>query len=193
MTTSMIERTRTRAEGSTDINTSIRSEMLAAIPRLRVFAVSLCKNIDRADDLVQETLTRALANIHSFEPGTNMPGWLVTILRNQFHSEYRKYRHEVIGGSDSYTELLRVLPEQEGHVSLSELRAVLPNLPTDQCEALILIGALGFSYDEVAEICGCAIGTIKSRVFRARRELEKLLSVRRKHDFGSDQTMRAAL
>jgi RNA polymerase sigma-70 factor (ECF subfamily) len=167
--------------------------MLAAIPGLRAFAISLCGNADRADDLVQETLIRALANINSFEPGTNMSAWLITILRNLYRSEYRKRRREVEDATGSYAERLRSLPEQEGHLEMEEFQAALGKLPPDQREALILIGALGFSHEEVAKICGCAIGTIKSRVNRARRQLVELLSIESPEDFGPDQTVRAIL
>jgi RNA polymerase sigma-70 factor (ECF subfamily) len=165
--------------------------MLAAIPGLRAFAVSLCGNVDRADDLVQETLIRALANIDSFEAGTNMSAWLITILRNHFRSEYRKRRREVEDAAGLYAERLRALPEQDGRVEMEEFLVALGKLPPDQREALILIGALGFSHEEVANICGCAIGTIKSRVNRARRHLADLLSLEGPDDFGPDQAIRA--
>ncbi len=184
---------RTRATASTRIDTSVRDVMLAAIPRLRVFALSLCRNPDHADDLVQETLIRALANINSFEPGTNMSAWLITILRNYFRSQYRKYRHEVEDMTGSYAERLPVHPEQEGRAMMTKFHAALPKLPTDQREAIVLIGALGFTHEEVANICGCAIGTIKSRVFRARRHLAELLSIKSPDDFAPDWTMRAVL
>ena len=167
--------------------------MLAAIPGLRAFAVSLCGNVDRADDLVQETLIRALANINSFEPGTNMSAWLITILRNFYRSEFRKRRREVEDATGSYAERLRSLPEQEGRVEMEEFLVALGKLPADQREALILIGALGFSHEEVANICGCAVGTIKSRVNRARRHLAELLSIEGPDYFGPDRTMRAIL
>ena len=167
--------------------------MLAAIPGLRAFAISLCGNVDRADDLVQETLMRALASIDSFKPGTNMPAWLITILRNLYRSEYRKRRREVEDATGSYAERLRTLPEQEDHLEMEEFRAALAQLPTDQREALMLVGALGFSHEDVAEICGCAIGTIKSRVNRARRHLADLLSIEGPDDFGPDQTVRAII
>src|ERR1051326_5142301 len=130
----------------------LRAAMLGAVPRLRAFAISLCGNVDRADDLVQETLLRALANIHSFEPGTNMPAWLFTILRNLFRSEYRKRRREVEDPDGSYAETLKTHPEQTSHVEFKEFTAALNKLPEDQREALILIGASGFSYEEAAEI-----------------------------------------
>src|SRR6478609_4490284 len=100
---------------------SVRDAMLAAVPSLRAFAISLCGNVDRADDLVQETMLRALANIHSFQPGTNMSAWLFTILRNLFRSEYRKRRREVEDADGSYADTLTSHPEQHG---LSELLAI---------------------------------------------------------------------
>ncbi len=176
-----------------DDSTSVREVMLAAIPGLRAFAISLCGNVDRADDLVQETLIRALAHINSFEPGTNMSAWLITILRNLYRSEYRKRRREVEDADGKYAENLRSLPQQEGHVEMSEFLVALAKLAPDQREALVLIGALGFSHEEVANICGCAIGTIKSRVNRARNRLAELLSIDSPEDFGPDQTVRAIL
>src|SRR5471032_2383271 len=149
---------------------SVRKAVLGAGPSLRAFAISLCGNVDRADDLVQETLMRALANIESFQPGTNMAAWLFTILRNHFRSEYRKRRREVEDGEGRYAETLKTQPEQYGHVEFREFREALAKLPSDQREALILVGASGFSYEEAAHICGCAIGTIKSRVNRAQND-----------------------
>ena len=167
--------------------------MLAAVPSLRAFGISLCGNVDRADDLVQETLLRALANIDSFQPGTNMSAWLFTILRNLFRSEYRKRRREVEDADGSYAETLKSQPEQPGRVEFEEFRAALSKLPDDQREALILVGASGFSYEEAAEICGCAVGTIKSRVNRARTRLSNLLSINTSDDFGPDATTRTVL
>jgi RNA polymerase sigma-70 factor, ECF subfamily len=181
------------AATSPSLNTSVRNVMLVAIPGLRIFAISLCGNLDRADDLVQETLMRALANIHSFEPGTNMSAWLFTILRNQFLSEYRKRRREVEDGSGVHSARLHSLPEQEGHVKMSEFQTALAKLPISHREALILVGALGFSYEEGAKICGFPIGTLKSRVNRARHRLAGLLSIKTADEFGPDWTMRAFL
>jgi RNA polymerase sigma-70 factor (ECF subfamily) len=175
------------------LDNSVRDAVLAAVPSLRAFAISLCGNVDRADDLVQETLLRALANIDSFEPGTNMSAWLFTILRNHFRSEYRKRRREVEDGDGSYAESLKSHPEQHGRVEFEEFRAALAKLPPDQREALILVGASGFSYEEAAEICECAVGTIKSRVSRARARLAELLAIDSIDDFGPDRTTRAVL
>jgi RNA polymerase sigma-70 factor (ECF subfamily) len=175
------------------LDPSMREAVLAAVPSLRAFAISLSGNVDRADDLVQETLLRALVNIESFEPGTNLPAWLFTILRNLFRSEYRKRRREVEDGDGTYAESLKSQPEQEARVEFREFRAALAKLPSDQREALILVGASGFSYEEAAGICGCAVGTIKSRVNRARTRLAELMSIESLDDFGPDRATRAVL
>jgi RNA polymerase sigma-70 factor (ECF subfamily) len=175
------------------LDPAIRDQVLGTVPSLRAFAISLCGNIDRADDLVQETLLRALAHIDSFEPGTNMPAWLFTILRNLFRSEYRKRRREVEDAEGRYAETLKSHPEQTGRVEFEEFRTALAKLPADQRESLILVGASGFSYDDAAAICGCAVGTIKSRVNRARSKLSALLYVDGAEDFGPDQTVRAVI
>ena len=155
---------------------SLRDDILAAVPNLRAFAISLSGNADRADDLVQETLLRAIANIDSFQPGSNLPAWLFTILRNLFRSDYRKRRREVEDSDGSYAKTLKTQPSQNVHIEFEEFRAALDKLPQDQREALILVGASGFSYEDAAAICGCAVGTIKSRVARGRVALEALLS-----------------
>jgi RNA polymerase sigma-70 factor (ECF subfamily) len=176
-----------------NLDPTVKDAVLAAVPSLRAFAISLCGNVDRADDLVQETMLRALANIHSFQPGTNMSAWLFTILRNLFRSEYRKRRREVEDTDGSYAESLKSQPDQVGRVEFEEFRAALAKLPPDQREALILVGASGFSYEEAADICGCAVGTIKSRVNRARGRLADMLTIESADDFGPDRTTRAVL
>src|SRR6476660_9870179 len=107
------------------IDPGLRDTMLGAVPSLRAFAISLCGNVDRADDLVQETLLRALANIDSFQPGTNMSAWLFTILRNLFRSEYRKRRREVEDSDGHHAESLKSHPEQHGQVEFREFREAL--------------------------------------------------------------------
>jgi RNA polymerase sigma-70 factor, ECF subfamily len=175
------------------LNPALRDQMLSAVPSLRAFAISLSGNIDRADDLVQETLMRAIANIDSFQPGTNMSAWLFTILRNLFRSEYRKRRREVEDTDGSYADSLKSHPEQNSRLEFKEFRAALDKLPPDQREALILVGASGFSYEEAAAICECAVGTIKSRVNRARTRLADLLAIEGAEDFGPDHTTRAIM
>ena len=149
--------------------------LVAAIPHLRAFARSFANDTARADDLVQETLVKAWNGRESFEPGTNFRAWLFTILRNVYFSQHRKLRREVDDPDDQYQNSLAALPEQHGHLDLADFRAALSTLPSDQREALLLVGAEGFSYEEAAEICGCAIGTIKSRVNRARTRLTEIL------------------
>jgi RNA polymerase sigma-70 factor (ECF subfamily) len=172
---------------------NLREIMLAAVPSLRAFAISSCGNADRADDLVQDTLLRALANLSSFEPGTNMPAWLFTILRNLFRSAYRKRRREVEDADGSYAAQLTSLPEQIGRLEMNEFRRALKCLPPEQCESLILVGASGFSYEEAAQICGCAVGAIKSRVNRARSWLAEILSIEDASDFGATRETRAVV
>ena len=163
---------------------SVRDVMLAAVPSLRAFAISLSGNVDRADDLVQGTLVRAIGNIDSFQPGTNMLAWLFTILRNQFRSEYRKRRREVEDADGSYIESLTSAPGQHGYMEFKEVFAAVAKLPLVQREALLLVGASGFSYDEAAAICGTPVGTIKSRTNRARTLLAELLGIDKADEFG---------
>jgi RNA polymerase sigma-70 factor (ECF subfamily) len=166
---------------------SVQDVMLAAIPNLRAFAMSLSGNADRADDLVQETVMRAMASIGSFTPGTNMAAWLFTILRNLFRSQYRKRRREVEDPDGSYLASLKMPPEQFGRLEFKELVEALAKLPDVQREALLLVAASGFSYDEAAAICDVAVGTIKSRVSRARQLLAELLVIDSPAKFGLDR------
>ena len=174
------------------LDPDLRTLLLGAVPSLRAFAISLSGSVDRADDLVQDTLMRALANIHRFEPGTNLNAWLFTILRNLFHSEYRKRKREVEDADGAYAARLATAPEQNAHLDFGDLRLALAKLSPDQREAVLLIGAEGFSYEEAAQICGTAVGTIKSRVNRARRRLSELM-VLDVEDIGPDRLTRAAL
>src|SRR5215213_8395096 len=174
----------------TAIDPSLRDAMLQATPNLRAFAISLTSNVDRADDLVQETLMRAIANIDRFQPGTNMQAWLFTILRNLFHSEYRKRRREVEDADGKYAATLAIQPHQGAHLDFEDLQRALTRLPADQREALLLVGASGFSYEQAAEICGCAVGTIKSRVNRARTRLAELMHLGdMNEDLGPDRVI----
>ena len=162
----------------------LKDEMLATIPSLRAFAFSLCGNGDRADDLVQETLMKAWINQASFTQGTSMSAWLFTILRNVFYSEYRKRRREVEDAEGTMAARLVSVPEQNGHMDLQDLRTALQKLPPEQREALILVGGSGFAYEEAAQICGCALGTLKSRVNRARTAIAALMSIETTGDVG---------
>ncbi len=162
------------------------ADLLAVVPNLRAFSVSLCGNIDHADDLVQETLVKAWSNIDSFVEGTNLRAWLFTILRNIYYSEYRKRRREVADPDGTFAANLATAPAQSGHMDMLDFRAALQQLPSDQREALILIGASGLSYEEAAGVCGVAIGTMKSRVNRARNRLAEMLSITSGEEFGRD-------
>jgi RNA polymerase sigma-70 factor (ECF subfamily) len=155
----------------------VRDAMLAAIPSLRAFAISLSGSVNSADDLVQETVMRAMTHIGSFTPGTNMSAWLLTILRNLFRSQYRKRRREVEDPDGSYVASLKLPAEQFGRLEFKELIEALAKLPYVQREALLLVAASGFTYDEAAAICEVAVGTIKSRVSRARQLLAELLDI----------------
>lgn len=163
-----------------------RAELLSVIPNLRAFAMSLVGTADKADDLVQETLVRAWDKRSSFTPGTNLKGWLFTILRNEFYSQMRKRKREVSDPEGTMSERLSIHPEQVGRLDMEDFKKAVNQLPEDQREALILVGASGFSYEEAADICDCAVGTIKSRVSRARTHLAKILSLEGDGEYGPD-------
>ena len=171
----------------------VRKAMLAALPSLRAFAMSLAHSPDHADDLVQDAIVRALANIRKFEPGTNMGAWLFTILRNLFYSEYRKAKHEIADPDGSYAAHLRTAPDQDARCEFRDLRKALARLSPENREALILIGAEGLSYEEAAQVCGVGLGTMKSRVHRGRMRLAELLALYDAEDFSPDRVMQAAL
>jgi len=151
--------------------------MLAEIPTLRAFAISLCGDLVRADDLVQETLLKAWQHLAKFEEGTNLRAWLFTILRNTYFSELRKKRREVEDVDGKKTASLSVAPAQQGHLDMQDFRKALALLPPDQRESIVLVGAAGMSYEEAADIAQCAVGTVKSRVNRARTKLTEMLSM----------------
>ncbi|MFE1602722.1 sigma-70 family RNA polymerase sigma factor [Methylobacterium sp. ID0610] len=179
------------AQGRT-VEPEFRDGLLSALPSLRAFALSLTNNAARADDLVQDTILRAWQNQHRFQPGTNLNAWLFTILRNAFYSEQRKRMREVQDEDGSYAARLFTAPDQGHRLDVQDLRAGLAKLPPDQREALILVGAEGLSYEEVARICGVAIGTIKSRVNRARNRLADLLGYT-EDDLSSDRMIQSAM
>ena len=165
---------------------SFKAAMLAALPQLRAFAMSLSGRHDVADDLVQETVMKAWAKQDAFTLGTNMNAWLFTILRNLYYSQMRKRGREVQDVDGAFTGRLSVAPAHDGRMDLADMRRALEELPADQREAILLIGASGFSYEEAAEICGCAVGTVKSRVSRARTRLQAVLGVVGAADYGPD-------
>jgi RNA polymerase sigma-70 factor (ECF subfamily) len=170
----------------------VKADILEAVPHLRAFAISLTGDLDRADDLVQEAIVRGLSHLDSFTPGTNMQAWLFTILRNQFHTGYRKRRREVEDPDGQYAAKLAAAPSQDGYINLKDLGTALLQIPVEQREAVLLVAG-GISYEEAAQICGVAIGTIKSRVNRARHALAERLSIADTEDIGVDRVMKAAL
>jgi RNA polymerase sigma-70 factor, ECF subfamily len=156
----------------------VTQDMVALVPQMHTFARSLCRDGTRADDLVQEALARALANIDRFRPGTNLKAWLFTIVRNEHYSQLRRRKFEASGvDTDSLPEP-SVPPDHDGDLELRDLNRALATLSPGQRTALILVSASGFSYEEAAKICGCAVGTIKSRVARARDTLMAILDGR---------------
>lgn len=176
-----------------DGRTEFKQQLLKALPSLRAFAISLCGSHDRADDLTQECVMKAWSKQESFDLGTNIKAWLFTILRNEFYSQMRKRGREIQDSDGVFTEQLAVHPSQYGALDLSDFKTALDKLPDDQREAIILVCASGFSYEEAAEICGCAIGTIKSRINRARNRLQELLIITGEADFGPDAQISAVL
>jgi len=163
-----------------------RAAMLQMIPALRAFAVSLTNSAEGADDLVQETLVRAMAHIDTFQAGTNMGAWLFTILRNLVFSQSRKKRRDVAYRLTCSQQSWKTHAEQHGKLELMQMREALMQIPSEQREAIILVGASGFSYEEAAEVIGCAVGTVKSRVSRARERLVKLMQVDATDRFGPE-------
>lgn len=152
-----------------------REDLTNHIGSLRAFALSLTRNAATADDLVQDTLVKAWTNIDKFETGTNMRAWLFTILRNTFYSLRRKRKREVEDTDGTMGESLATKPDHDGRLALRDFMTAFDQLPDTQREALVLIGAQGLAYEEAAEVCGVAVGTIKSRVGRARTRLAELM------------------
>jgi RNA polymerase sigma factor (sigma-70 family) len=164
-----------RHERTAQDRANFKRELTHVIPHLRAFARGLCGRPDLADDLVQETMLKAWAAQDRFEPGTSMRAWTFVILRNAYLTDMRRNRFR--GEYDELVaERILVAPAgQEGPLHLSDLHRALLTLPPERREALLLVGAGGFSYEEAAEICGCAVGTIKSRVGRARAALAEMI------------------
>ncbi|MGY6535183.1 MAG: RNA polymerase sigma factor [Pararhodobacter sp.] len=161
------------------VSTDPREAIIEHLPALRAFALSISRDASLADDLVQETLLKAWTKFHLFTPGTNLRAWLFTILRNSLHSLRRKRKREVADPDGIMAGQLATKPDHDGRLALSDLAAAFVKLPIEQREALLLVGAMGFSVEEAADTCGCAAGTIKSRAARGRRALADLLGLDR--------------
>ncbi len=154
---------------------AFQRELISLIPHLRAFARTLAGDPAAADDLAQDAMMKAWDARASFQMGTNMKAWTFMILRNQFYSEKRRAWRQTQLDQEAAERTLIAVDDPEAPVALDELRLGLAGLPPEQREALILVGAGGFAYEEAAEICGCAVGTVKSRVSRARRALQAIL------------------
>jgi RNA polymerase sigma-70 factor (ECF subfamily) len=166
---------RAKADNTLDTDAQFKADLLDLIPFLRAFARSLCGNQETADDLAQETLVKAWQARNMFAPGTNLKAWLFTILRNQFYSDRRRAWRQAPWDQDAAERIPGSSAEQSWAAELSDTARALSQLSDEQREALILVGAGGFSYEDAAAICHCAVGTVKSRVARARKSLLSIL------------------
>jgi len=157
------------------LSAALKQQFVEILPHLRAFARSLCGQPTLADDLVQETVLKAWAARGSFTEGTNFKAWVFTILRNTYYSHVRARKREIEDSDGALVARLASRPDQEDKVELKNVKRALMALPANQREALILVAASGFSYEEAASISGCAIGTMKSRVNRARKHLSEAM------------------
>lgn len=154
-----------------------KAELVSHMRSLRAFALSLTRNSAQADDLVQDTVLKAWTNFDKFQEGTNMRAWLFTILRNTFYSQRRKVAREVEDGDGAMVEKLSVKPAHDGRLQMNDFRMALDTLPAEQREVLILVGALQYSYEEAAEVCGVKVGTVKSRLNRGREAISMAMGL----------------
>jgi RNA polymerase sigma-70 factor (ECF subfamily) len=169
------------ASQDTRATATFKADLLAALPDLRGFAMSLVVNATRADDLVQETLLKAWKSQDRFVPGTNLIAWLFTIMRNQFYTECRKAKREVEDADGAEASKIITLPTQEHGIELQKVWAILAKLPPTQREALLLVAGQGMTYQAAAALLGTQTGTMKSRVSRARAFLAEALGRAEEH------------
>jgi RNA polymerase sigma-70 factor, ECF subfamily len=153
------------------LNSMLKDDIVALLPDLRAFARFMCREREAADDLVQNTVLAALDKQGQFAPGTNLKGWLFTIMRNRFYSDLRTQRRRPASIDHSAVAPLAAVDNPEATLALKELSSALFRLSPQAREALVLVGAGGFSYEEAAGLCGCSVGTLKARVSRARKQL----------------------
>ncbi|MBN4095556.1 MULTISPECIES: sigma-70 family RNA polymerase sigma factor [Methylobacterium] len=170
---------------------AFQASLLSLVPNLQRFARSLLRSHVGADDLLQNTLLRAWRSRASFAPGTNLEAWLFTIMRNQFYNEHRKRGREVQDEDGAQAERMVSLPEQGGHLDLSDVQAALDRLAPPMRQALVLVAIENLTYEETAAVMQCRIGTVKSRVWRARTQLAEMLGYTGL-EVGSDDIMLAA-
>ena len=168
-----------------------RDELVDHLPALRAFALSLTREGASADDLVQDTIVKAWTNMDKFQVGTNLRAWLFTILRNTFYSARRKTRREVSDTDGIHAARQATRPEHDGRLAMNDFKVAFEQLPDEQREALVMVGASGFSYEEAAEMTGVAVGTVKSRANRGRKRLAELLHLKDGEEF--EMTDRATM
>ncbi len=155
-----------------------KDELVTHLPALRAFALSLTRNRSTADDMMQDAVMKAWSNMDKFQPGTNMRAWLFTILRNTYYSSRRKLNREVADVDNVFSDTLSVKPDHDGKLQMMDFKQAFDQLADEHREALVLVGVSGLSYEEAANTCGVATGTMKSRVNRARAKLADLLHLR---------------
>lgn len=172
------DKTQTKDSTAQDTPLDPREEIVTHLPAMRAFALSLTRNPSQADDLVQDAVIKAWKNLASFQVGTNMRAWLFTILRNTFYSDRRKSKREVQDTDGAFAATLANKPDHDGRLAMADFEEAFVQLKSEQREALMLVGAMGFSYEEAAETCEVAVGTIKSRVNRARQTLSELMNLK---------------
>ncbi|MEL7299206.1 MAG: RNA polymerase sigma factor [Pseudomonadota bacterium] len=155
----------------------VRDQLVEHLGPMRAFALNLTRNSALADDMVQDALVKAWTKIETFEEGTNMRAWLFTILRNTYYSHHRKARREVADVDGTYAASLATKPDHDGRLQMMDFQDAFELLNDEQREALTLVGAEGFSYEDAAQTCNVAVGTIKSRVNRGRARLAELMGL----------------
>ncbi|MDQ2067817.1 RNA polymerase sigma factor [Xinfangfangia sp. CPCC 101601] len=172
-----------------------RDGLALAIPRLRAFAISLTRDVSSADDLVQDTILKAWANMDKFDPGSNLDAWLFTILRNTFYSSLRKTRREVQDSDGAFAATLSVKPAHDSRLAMKDFQRAFDQLSPEHREVLTLVGASGFSCEEAAGMMNVAVGTVKSRASRARKRLTELLQLEEGEDMfsGTDRATEAVV
>ena len=172
-----------------------RDRLAGAIPKLRAFAISLTRDVSKADDLVQETILKAWSNMDKFDPKTNLDAWLFTILRNTFYSSLRKTRREVQDTDGVHAAQLSEKPAHDSRLAFNDFQRAFDTLSPEHREVLILVGASGFSCEEAAGMMGVAIGTVKSRASRARKRLAEVLQLEDGEDMfsGTDGATQAVV
>ena len=186
--------TRSSPDEATPAAADPRDEIPRHLPAMRAFAMSLTRDPSAADDLVQDTIVKAWTNIAGFTPGTNMRAWLFTILRNHFYTTRRRLRRETADVEGAFAARLAEKPAHDGRLALRDFAAAFAQLPDEQREALVLVGASGFSYDEAARMTCVPAGTVKSRANRGRRKLGELLGLTADEEMEmTDRATRAVL